>query len=80
MATGGDFFWAPRSDFIALDTLDEVLVDYLEAHNPVTLTLEGRIVNSTQTQSTASGAIVVKAHYATTAIFALVGLASVALF
>ncbi|KAG8798765.1 hypothetical protein FRC17_007326, partial [Serendipita sp. 399] len=34
MATGGDYFWAPRSDFATLDTLDVVLVQYFQKHSP----------------------------------------------
>lgn len=50
MATGGDFFWNARSDFIALDTLDEVLVDYLEKNKPLSVQLDGRITNTTETK------------------------------
>ncbi|KIM23775.1 hypothetical protein M408DRAFT_17804 [Serendipita vermifera MAFF 305830] len=50
MATGGDYFWAPRSDFATLDTLDVVLASYIQTHSPVNASIEGRIVNSTQTQ------------------------------
>ena len=50
LATGGDFFWNPRSDFIALDTLDEVLVDYLGKNKPFSIQPEGRIVNTTETK------------------------------
>ncbi|KAG8837443.1 hypothetical protein FRB91_009928 [Serendipita sp. 411] len=55
MATGGDYFWPSRTDFVALDTLDVVLVKYLQAHSPVNASIEGRIVNSTQTQQQIPG-------------------------
>ncbi|PVF98209.1 Metallo-dependent phosphatase [Serendipita vermifera] len=55
MATGGDYFWAPRTDFATLDTLDVILANYFQTHSPVTASKEGRITNSTQTQQQIPG-------------------------
>lgn len=55
LATGGDYFWAPRTDFIALDTLDEILVGYFAKHDPVTAKVESRIVQTTETTRQSSG-------------------------
>ncbi|PPQ73573.1 hypothetical protein CVT24_007459 [Panaeolus cyanescens] len=43
LAGGGDNFWAPRSDFVSLDTMDEVWADYVRAKSPISYTLDGRI-------------------------------------
>ncbi|KAI1145189.1 Metallo-dependent phosphatase-like protein [Nemania diffusa] len=44
LAGGGDnFFGAPLEGLVVLDTLDEVLVDYVRAHSPVDFELDGRI-------------------------------------
>ncbi|KAK0727584.1 Metallo-dependent phosphatase-like protein [Lasiosphaeria miniovina] len=44
VANGGDnFFDPPRKDFVILDTLDEVLVNYIKAKSPVNIALDGRI-------------------------------------
>lgn len=55
LATGGDYFWAPRTDFVTLDTLDEILVSYLAEKSPVSVSVEGRIVNTTETQQDPDG-------------------------
>ncbi|KAK5996001.1 5'-nucleotidase [Cladobotryum mycophilum] len=44
MATGGDNILPKTTDFVVLDTLDEVLVDYVTAHTPLENALEQRIV------------------------------------
>ncbi|KAL5433467.1 hypothetical protein PMIN07_011374 [Paraphaeosphaeria minitans] len=43
IAGGGDNFFEPRSDFVALDTQDEVLVQYIAKTTPVDIALDGRI-------------------------------------
>lgn len=43
LATGGDNFFEPREEFATLDTLDQVLVDYIKAQTPVDIELDGRI-------------------------------------
>lgn len=50
LATGGDYFWQPRTDFIALETLDVILVDYFEKHQPVNAEVQTRIVRTTETK------------------------------
>ncbi|KZV99639.1 Metallo-dependent phosphatase [Exidia glandulosa HHB12029] len=55
LATGGDYFWAPRTDFIALDTLDQILVAYFDKHNPVQAKVASRIVQTTATSPTTGG-------------------------
>ena len=43
LATGGDNFWPKQSDFVSLDTQDEVFVAYLKQSGPITAQLDGRI-------------------------------------
>ncbi|KAL6709853.1 hypothetical protein ACN47E_000638 [Coniothyrium glycines] len=43
IAGGGDNFFTPTTDFITLDTQDEVLTQYIQAQSPVNITLDGRI-------------------------------------
>jgi 2',3'-cyclic-nucleotide 2'-phosphodiesterase (5'-nucleotidase family) len=43
IAGGGDNFFEPTSDFITLDTQDEVLTAYILSHTPVNIELDGRI-------------------------------------
>ncbi|KAL6814510.1 Metallo-dependent phosphatase [Trichoderma sp. SZMC 28015] len=43
VAGGGDNILPKRSDFVVLDTLDEVLVDYIKAKTPLTNALEKRV-------------------------------------
>ncbi|PON25105.1 5'-nucleotidase [Trichoderma gamsii] len=43
VATGGDNIVPKRDDFVVLDTLDEVLVDYIKARTPLKNALEKRI-------------------------------------
>ncbi|KIX06144.1 uncharacterized protein Z518_04118 [Rhinocladiella mackenziei CBS 650.93] len=68
LAGGGDNFFVPTTDFITLDTQDEVLTRYIEEQSPVDISLDGRIAvvegaaedaspNATETGSaTGSGA------------------------
>ncbi|KAI0746032.1 5'-nucleotidase domain-containing protein [Earliella scabrosa] len=46
LAGGGDNFWEPRNDFVALDTQDEVLTNYIASFgdNEIDIELEGRIL------------------------------------
>ncbi|KAL2211783.1 Metallo-dependent phosphatase [Sarocladium strictum] len=46
LAGGGDNIFETTSDFATLDTQDEVLMQYLEAHNPLTSDLEERVVKT----------------------------------
>tara|TARA_R110002003_G_scaffold131_2_gene12307 strand:- start:9914 stop:11074 length:1161 start_codon:yes stop_codon:yes gene_type:complete len=43
LAGGGDNFFTPTTDFITLDTQDEVLVQYVKAQSPVNIKLDKRI-------------------------------------
>ncbi|KDQ21445.1 hypothetical protein BOTBODRAFT_99843 [Botryobasidium botryosum FD-172 SS1] len=44
LATGGDYFLTtPKTDFIVLDKLDEVLTAYVQEHSPITPAITGRI-------------------------------------
>ncbi|KAK3214789.1 hypothetical protein GRF29_19g1254832 [Pseudopithomyces chartarum] len=43
IAGGGDNFFEARKDFVALDTQDEVLVQYITKTTPVDIALDGRI-------------------------------------
>ncbi|KAG8942131.1 hypothetical protein FRC03_003619 [Tulasnella sp. 419] len=49
LATGGDFFWSKRSDFVTLDTLDVVLQEYIKATTPLNPQLTGRIQTTDKT-------------------------------
>ncbi|KKA30168.1 hypothetical protein TD95_001161 [Thielaviopsis punctulata] len=54
LATGGDNILVATSDYITLDTLDQVLIDYLADHSPVTTDISGRIVKTDATGSSSS--------------------------
>lgn len=43
LAGGGDNFFQPTTDFVSLDTQDEVLVQYIKKKSPVDIKVEGRI-------------------------------------
>ncbi|KAF2849528.1 5`-nucleotidase protein-like protein [Plenodomus tracheiphilus IPT5] len=43
IAGGGDNFFEPTTDFVTLDTQDEVLTGYILAQSPVDIELDGRI-------------------------------------
>ncbi|KAI1817198.1 Metallo-dependent phosphatase [Poronia punctata] len=43
VAGGGDNFFGPIDDLVVLDTLDEVLVEYIKEQSPVDFELDGRI-------------------------------------
>ncbi|KAF1850105.1 5`-nucleotidase protein-like protein [Cucurbitaria berberidis CBS 394.84] len=43
IASGGDNFFTPTTDFVSLDTQADVLVQYVRAQSPVKATLDGRI-------------------------------------
>ncbi|KAJ8124982.1 hypothetical protein O1611_g8658 [Lasiodiplodia mahajangana] len=43
IAGGGDNFFGPLDGLVVLDTLDEVLVTYLQANSPIDFELDGRI-------------------------------------
>lgn len=47
IATGGDNIIDPEiEDVITLDTLDEVLINYIAAQSPINITLDGRITSA----------------------------------
>ncbi|KAH7397452.1 Metallo-dependent phosphatase-like protein [Pyrenochaeta sp. MPI-SDFR-AT-0127] len=48
IAGGGDNFFEPMTDFVNLDTQDEVLVQYIASQSPVDIKLDGRISNVTR--------------------------------
>ncbi|KAI0199462.1 Metallo-dependent phosphatase-like protein [Astrocystis sublimbata] len=54
VAGGGDNFFAPVSNLVVLDTLDEVLVRYLQDNSPIDFKLDGRIavVNGSRSRTT----------------------------
>ncbi|KAF1953119.1 Metallo-dependent phosphatase [Byssothecium circinans] len=58
LATGGDNFFQPTTNFITLDTQDEVLTEYIKVKTPVDIKLDGRIqiVNGTAGPSSSSTA------------------------
>jgi 2',3'-cyclic-nucleotide 2'-phosphodiesterase (5'-nucleotidase family) len=43
IAGGGDNFFTPTTDFVTLDTQDEVLTQYIQAQTPVNIQLDKRI-------------------------------------
>lgn len=43
LAEGCDNFWEPITDFVTLDTQDEVLTRYIQSQSPVDIELDGRI-------------------------------------
>jgi hypothetical protein len=43
IAGGGDNFFTPTTDFITLDTQDEVLTGYIQSQSPVKIALDKRI-------------------------------------
>jgi 2',3'-cyclic-nucleotide 2'-phosphodiesterase (5'-nucleotidase family) len=49
LATGGDSFWPARSDFVTLDTMDQVWARYVTAVSPINYELDGRIATTTET-------------------------------
>ncbi|ORY71380.1 5'-nucleotidase [Pseudomassariella vexata] len=53
LAGGGDNIFEPVDDLVVLDTLDEVLVEYIKAQSPIDIELDGRI--STVTGGSGSG-------------------------
>ncbi|KIV90644.1 hypothetical protein PV10_07927 [Exophiala mesophila] len=55
LAGGGDNFFEPTTDFITLDTQDEVLTRYVQAQSPVDIELDGRIRIVNGTGGTANG-------------------------
>ena len=43
LAGGGDNFFTPTTDFVSLDTQDEVLTQYIQSQTPVNIELDSRI-------------------------------------
>lgn len=54
LAGGGDNIFETTTDFISLDTQDEVLVAYVKEHSPLDVKLEERIVATNETASDGS--------------------------
>ena len=44
IATGGDNIFTPTTDFVTLDTQDEVLAQYIQSQSPIDIALGERIV------------------------------------
>ncbi|OLN96751.1 5'-nucleotidase [Colletotrichum chlorophyti] len=57
LAGGGDNIFVATTDFVSLDTQDEVLVQYVEAKSPIDAKIEGRIVQSNGTSTSPSGTV-----------------------
>ncbi|KAF3037062.1 hypothetical protein E8E12_002037 [Didymella heteroderae] len=56
IAGGGDNFFTPTTDFVTLDTQDEVLTQYIQAQTPVNIQLDKRIeIVDGQRNSTGGG-------------------------
>ncbi|OBR04113.1 5'-nucleotidase [Colletotrichum higginsianum IMI 349063] len=55
LAGGGDNIFVATTDFVSLDTQDEVLVQYVQAKSPIDAKIEGRIVQSNGTATTPTG-------------------------
>lgn len=55
LAGGGDNFFTPTTDFISLDTQDEVLVAYIQQESPVDIELDGRIAQVDRQRSEDAG-------------------------
>ncbi|KAF9032947.1 Metallo-dependent phosphatase [Panaeolus papilionaceus] len=49
LAGGGDNFWPQRSDYVSLDTMDEVWANYVKAKSPISYTVDGRIAITSET-------------------------------
>lgn len=64
VAGGGDNFFGPVDDLVVLDTLDDVLVEYIKKNTPIDFKLDGRIAvvegsgNSTTPSSATSVGVV----------------------
>ncbi|KAI1255795.1 hypothetical protein MGN70_002535 [Eutypa lata] len=56
LAGGGDNILEPVDDLVVLDTIDQVLTDYIQAHSPFDFELDGRIavVNGSDSESSGS--------------------------
>lgn len=55
IAGGGDNFFTPTTDFVSLDTQDEVLTQYILAQTPVDIKLDGRIEAVDRQRNTTAG-------------------------
>lgn len=51
LAGGGDNIFPATTDFISLETQDEVLVSYVEAHSPLNNKLEDRVIETNEKES-----------------------------
>lgn len=55
LAGGGDNFFTPTTDFITLDTQDQVLNQYILQESPVDIELDGRIAQVDRQRSDDAG-------------------------
>jgi 2',3'-cyclic-nucleotide 2'-phosphodiesterase (5'-nucleotidase family) len=55
IAGGGDNFFTPTTDFVSLDTQDEVLTQYIQAQTPINVQLDQRIEIVDGQRNTTSG-------------------------
>ena len=55
IAGGGDNFFTPSTDFVSLDTQDEVLTQYIQTQSPVDIKLDGRIEVVDRQRNTTGG-------------------------
>jgi 2',3'-cyclic-nucleotide 2'-phosphodiesterase (5'-nucleotidase family) len=56
IAGGGDNFFTPTTDFVSLDTQDQVLTQYVQSQSPVKIAIDGRIeAVDRQRNNTSSG-------------------------
>ena len=55
IAGGGDNFFTPTTDFVSLDTQDEVLTQYILAQTPVDIKIDGRIEAVDRQRNTTAG-------------------------
>ncbi|KAF7563586.1 hypothetical protein G7046_g537 [Stylonectria norvegica] len=56
LAGGGDNILEKTTEFVTLDTLDEVLVAYVQEHSPLDVKLEERVVATDKASSNSTGA------------------------
>ncbi|KAI1746097.1 Metallo-dependent phosphatase-like protein [Xylaria scruposa] len=55
VAGGGDNFFGPIENLVVLDTLDEVLVEYIKKNTPINFELDGRIAIVGETATNSNG-------------------------
>ncbi|KAI0551161.1 Metallo-dependent phosphatase-like protein [Xylaria curta] len=55
VAGGGDNFFGPIENLVVLDTLDEVLIEYIKKNTPIDFELDGRIAIVGETAANSNG-------------------------